>query len=273
MNFIVPPHHPLSNINLEFTGEHKQGDSDLIRPFLNLGRIAKLLFDKDYSLTIIDVGANVGDTAYYLRKFVDAPILCVDGCDVFFPYLLHNAKELGNIEVDKTYLDKKAGIIHAEVELYGCGWTSNLRVNPLPDNYGDLHIVDDLMTVIGRHFSFVRSKLIKLDTDGFDGSIIEGALQYLELFKPVLWWEFSIANEGDRVQGPGTNIFKMLSNTYSKALVFDNRGGFLDTVRMDNASDWETLARAYPGGTHGESYLDICAFSPEDEPIMMKFLG
>lgn len=41
--------------------------------------ISKRIKEKYAEMTIIDVGANIGDTAVALRNIIDSPIICVEG--------------------------------------------------------------------------------------------------------------------------------------------------------------------------------------------------
>jgi hypothetical protein len=50
----------------------------------NLTRVAKCIQQKYSDLTIIDVGANVGDSVFMLKRDVLCPILCIEGDPRFF---------------------------------------------------------------------------------------------------------------------------------------------------------------------------------------------
>src|SRR5580692_11559275 len=56
----------------------------------NIGRVASHLAAKYRELTIVDVGANVGDTAAIVRARCQAPMLCIEGDEFYFKLLLNN---------------------------------------------------------------------------------------------------------------------------------------------------------------------------------------
>ena len=45
----------------------------------NLGRIAAKLFTKYADLSVIDIGANVGDSVAMIHRHIRVPVLCVEG--------------------------------------------------------------------------------------------------------------------------------------------------------------------------------------------------
>jgi hypothetical protein len=53
----------------------------------NLGRIARYTFEKYSDLTLIDVGANIGDSIAIVRENGHFPILSVEGDSSFFALL------------------------------------------------------------------------------------------------------------------------------------------------------------------------------------------
>lgn len=63
----------------------------------NLPRIAIYVNSKYPDSSIIDIGANVGDTAALLRSFTDYPITCVEGDTKFFDLLKSNTQQMKGI--------------------------------------------------------------------------------------------------------------------------------------------------------------------------------
>jgi len=52
--------------------------------------IAALVSNKYHDAVIVDIGANVGDTAAAIRTAVSSPIICVEGNSDFLKYLNKN---------------------------------------------------------------------------------------------------------------------------------------------------------------------------------------
>lgn len=60
----------------------------------NVARIAKHVHEKYPQLTLIDIGANVGDTLATLAEAGRFPVLCIGGGNRFFAILERNAARL-----------------------------------------------------------------------------------------------------------------------------------------------------------------------------------
>ena len=62
-----------------------------------IGRIVKYINEKYPSFQIIDIGANVGDSATIIKSNVDLPILCIEADDYYYSLLLGNTKNFNNV--------------------------------------------------------------------------------------------------------------------------------------------------------------------------------
>ena len=70
---------------------------------------------------VVDVGANVGDTAAAIRAESGVPILCVEGDPRFFALLERNARMIGGVELEHAFVEgparrpDRAGAGHRDV--------------------------------------------------------------------------------------------------------------------------------------------------------------
>lgn len=196
-----------------------------------VGRIARELGGP-----VVDVGANVGDTAAAIRAEADAPILCVEGDERFFALLERNAPRLGDVELEQAFVETAATgrVVRA---------AGTARVEP-----GDASLpAKPLRRVLAEHPRFASPALLKLDTDGMDVGILEANLDLLERTRPVLFFEY------DPHLGAAPSIFERLREAgYRTAEWYENTGKLAATVRLP-----EHLHDAYVG--HGGSrYADLC---------------
>jgi FkbM family methyltransferase len=226
----------------------------------NIGQIGEIVKNKYPDLKIIDIGANIGDSAIIFSHFCgkDTPILCIEGYDEFFTYLEKNTKPL-NVTLSKTYLDADDS-------------ERNLR---LTFGQGDAGFIDgedsynfkSLKTVLNENSLFLDAKLVKTDTEGMDGRILKGAVDWITETKPVLFWE-AFQTLDTMCHGPGTEIFTILCSIgYKNALAFDDMGRFLGGFSMDDEETVNKLWEDYPGGPQYQwhrRFLDICAFHDDD---------
>jgi FkbM family methyltransferase len=193
---------------------------------------------------LIDIGANVGDTAAVLRARADAPILCVEGDEAFFQLLATNAAQLGDVELERAFVDAPP---RGRVER--ARGTSRIVA-------GDAELpAKTLARILEEHPRFAEPALLKLDTDGFDVPILLGNLDLLARLRPVLFFEY------DPHVGADPDVFERLREIgYAKMHVYENTGEHVETI-------------ALPGSIHdryvghgGARYADVCLFTGELSP-------
>ena len=190
---------------------------------------------------MVDVGANVGDTAAIVRAHSGVPVLCVEGDDVFFDLLARNVEQLGDVELEHAFVDAPAA---GRVER-GRG-TARVHV-------GDSRLrTKPLATILADHPRFAEPALLKLDTDGMDVPILAANLDLLGRVRPVLFFEY------DPHLGATSDVFVALShNGYERAVVFENFGEYRETVALADTARIDGLHREYTGHG-GRRYVDVC---------------
>lgn len=232
----------------------------------NVGRLAAVVEGKYPDRGFIDVGANVGDTAAIVRGHSKVPILCIEGSEFYYHLLKENTRQLrADVELECALLDaatiERSGNLNVE---YG---TAAFHEDA---NGGVLRRFTRLDSILERHPRFQASKTLKIDTDGMDGRILEGALDWVAAARPVLFWEHDLGRD-ENAGGPGLGIFERLREIgYRTALVFDNTGEFIQTVSLDARQQIAELSDYLPGGEQFYGYCDICAFHEEDRDLCIR---
>jgi FkbM family methyltransferase len=196
-----------------------------------LGRIAAELGGP-----VVDVGANVGDTAAIVRAHTDVPLLCVEGDDRFFAILRRNAARLDPPpELEHAYVDAPA---HATVER--ARGTARLVPGDRPVRSRTLgEILDD-------HPRFAAPALVKLDTDGLDVPIVLAELDLLARLRPALFFEY------DPHLGADPVVFERLAAIgYRDAHVYENTGELARRTTLDDDIHTDYV------GHGGARYADI----------------
>jgi FkbM family methyltransferase len=226
----------------------------------NIGRLAAAVEGKYPGRGFIDVGANVGDTAAIVRAHSNLPILCIEGSEFFYELLKENIRQLkGEIELECTLVDsasaERKGSLSVE---YG---TASFQTD---SNDSASRRFARLDSILARHPRFQSSKILKIDTDGMDGRILAGALEWISVARPVLFWEHDIGRDA-AAGGPGLDIFeRLLEIGYRTGVVFDNTGEFIQAVSLDARQQLADLSDYLPGGEQFYGYCDVCAFHEED---------
>ena len=185
---------------------------------------------------VVDVGANVGDSAAAIRAESDVPILCVEGDPGFFALLERNARAIGGVELEQALVEGPARGL-------------------LQRGAGTAHVVEGecelpskpLAQILDEHPAFARPALIKLDTDGMDVPILLANLALLERIRPVLFFEY------DPHLGADPDVFERLREAgYATADWYENTGEHVATLELPGH-----LHELYVG--HGGArYADVC---------------
>lgn len=183
--------------------------------------------------SILDIGANVGDTAIALMQNCDNEIICIEPSDEYFKYL--------ELNVEKT---NSSGQIKMIKEFVGTGeLVGNLKSNGRGSAYLLLEESGEYVktqTLDNLYKSTSPVSLIKVDTDGFDFDVLLSGQLLLEKFRPILFWENEIRDEF-QLNGY-RRLYSFLKNMgYEYLYVFDNFGNLIleetdfDTLEKINA--------------------------------------
>lgn len=230
----------------------------------NLARIAKYVHEKYPDLKFIDIGANVGDSVALLRTEATFPILCIEGDDYFFSILKINASRFSDIYLSKNYVGESTAIVNAvSIELGGTAHLSSI------ETVGETINIKTISSVLDDNPLFRDAKMLKIDTDGFDNKIMRGSIDFLNIAKPIVFFEydpFFLSQQND----DGLSIFSTLSSIgYNKALIYDNNGELLLSASLDNHTLLEDITHYYTG-RKGLQYCDICVFHKDDIGLFEK---
>ena len=218
-----------------------------------LPRIARLLHEVEPQFVMIDVGANIGDTAALVTDAVaNAALLCVEGSDRYFEVLRNNVRRLGiNAECVQAYCgDDGAATAVVGAERQGTGRLRAARgATPLPTR-----TLDD---IVAERPQFRRPTLLKIDTDGYDAKVLRGAVRLLRAAEPVLFFEFAADYLRDAGDDPSTIIPALAALGYTHARLYTNDGVALGTF---GTSDPALIDAAEGAAASGRAdYLDVLA--------------
>jgi len=235
----------------------------------NLPRLAEYALAKYPDLTLIDVGANIGDTARFVRAQLDIPILCVEGSEEYLPYLRENTAGMSDVEIEASFLGEATPA--AGLELVSHKGTARLSAEAAADASSQVSL-RTLDEVLAAHVRFSNSKLLKSDTDGFDAKILRGATKLLETVRPLVFIEYDpifLSEQGD-------DALEMLSDLrdlgYAHALVYDAYGYLVMGLSLD---DWGVVSQLseYVAPRIPIPYFDLALFHSEDADLFEQCLA
>ena len=225
----------------------------------NLPRIASYLHTKYPQLEIIDVGANIGDTAALLRAAgVEDTIHAVEGVEKYYELLVSNAKTLGDVRPYRAFLGETSSV--QPVAIVAAGGTAKLGA-------GDSNIETvSLGDFVAQH-AITGVHLLKVDTDGLDLAIIRSGLDWIAEQRPVLFFEYfeiDLRANGD----DGLSTLQELRRVgYDVILYYDNLGRFLCATSLANEAQLRQLYAYIAGGRGAFPYYDLCVFHSCDADL------
>lgn len=225
----------------------------------NLGRVAGCIARKYPDIRVVDVGANVGDSAAILRRQGAFPMLCVEGSGAFAQLLRANTEAFDEVEIVNVYLSDRSGVESAtSIEDRGTarlvgdgGWVATKTL-------------DELLLA---HPTFRSPKLIKIDTDGYDEAVIRGASHTLAAARPVLFFEFDPRFWPSIPAALGL-FDHLVAHGYRLGMFWVNTGEYL--VTLDLTAREQVLDLATYCTVRSATYLDCCAFHEEDLDVAIR---
>lgn len=197
----------------------------------NLVELARHLHARESELTLLDVGANVGDSALLVLAEVPAHVVCVEADPAWQVYLDTNVAELPDVVIEPFALVPPGYSAGFEINHEPLG-SSNLV--PAPEGSGPPSIsTDDLLR---RNPRLQKVRLIKTDTDGYDVMLVPALAQTFARSRPIIFFEFeAVATSVVTPDLPLESVWEQLLELgYEDALVWDNAGFLIGPDRIEN---------------------------------------
>ena len=171
--------------------------------------------------SIIDIGANIGDTLFRLiNKNTKPYYYCIEADNFFFDYLQKNKKLLD------LNLQKKVTLIK---ELVGDQLKGNLSEKTTGTKsliQSDFGIKSKKLDDIIISFNIKKIRLIKVDVDGYDFNILFSAINEITKNKPDIFFEYDPLDESGKKSY--LNLIKKLNEIgYSNWTLLDNYGNVI----------------------------------------------
>lgn len=175
------------------------------------------------SSVVIDVGANMGTYAYSISKKIgkNGKVYAFEANPRTARQLKKNIKQ-NNIFVENLALSSEKGERVFYMHTKGTGPTSSLEYFENIDSEGDL---EKTVIYCERLDSYCNDKkiiptLIKIDVEGHEYHVIQGALETIKKYKPIIIFEFI---EQWWIEKKIKDIFEMLSKDYYLMRIEDGK--------------------------------------------------
>ena len=192
---------------------------------------------------MVDVGANIGDTAAVMLDHGATAVLAIEPSPKFRRLLSENVPE--------------AVVISALVGPAGSGRVVEEHRGTASTVRGKGEQMRRLSSVLPP--AFATPVLVKVDTDGMDQAIVLADLDWLAQSRPTLFVEYSpdLTRDG---AGDFFNVMRGLG--YGYLLWYDEQGRFLASTSPVETRVVDDLAGHFRGGGN-RHYADIAMFTEE----------
>lgn len=219
--FNIPIEYPFRDFSIWLPADHTLPHYRRNHPKYDrfLPHLAKYMQRPD---TVIDVGANVGDTlAGMVEQNAMLSYICIEPDDLFFEHLKKNVERIKISKVDLEVLTIKSlvGKNVSSVSLEGEDGTKHAVIS----NKGRMKSksLDDLLAQAADSYSNIR--ILKSDVDGFDYDVLDSSVAIISEKKPMIFFECQCDYDYQR-SGYERTLHSLESEGYCDWTVFDNFG-------------------------------------------------
>ncbi len=217
-------------------------------------------------ISVIDIGANVGDTAAAICYERNAQVLAIEGNPAFLPYLRHNVGQIGpSVTVEECFIGNSGETVTVKTST-NPGTASVSITSSESEQSFSVKSIEEITSI---HPFFSNPDLVKIDTDGSDFPIIAAMKSWLQARLPTLFFEFDPSFSPTGVED-GLNAIHQLSEIgYKHFIVFDNYGNPLCEIesdylrRFEELCNWLESHRKYGARI---CYLDVLAVESSQLP-------
>jgi FkbM family methyltransferase len=254
----VPSANPISTHYVKYPGYSS-----------HLGTLASLLKTKYPDVVAMDVGANVGDTACIIESAAAMPLICVEGDDLSFSMLEANLRQFPEARAFKLFLGEKSETLG--VNIAKDGWNATL----IPDQAGPskkikLVSLDEFLNLRPEK---PRIRLLKIDTEGFDCSIIRGGKDFIRQVRPVITFEYNRDNMA-ALGEKGLDTLALLAGFgYDHIAVHDCDGRFFDSATLSDERFVRNIHEYADGKNAAIYYFDLTLFHEADREVAGAFVS
>lgn len=232
----------------------------------NLPRLVSFLRKAEPVFSVIDIGANVGDTVLFIRNKEDVPVLCFEGNAEYYKLLCRNVKQFDDVKIFQAYLSDKDETVSASFDFAN----GTLSINETAG--GQEVAVITLDSVIQKHpLEFTNARVLKTDTDGYDMKILRGAWNFLQTAAPVLFLEYDRVFLGKQQEQGIDMLRKLAAIGYHRIFFYDNYGRFITSLTADQMDAVESLHDYINRYEAPFEFYDLCIFHRKDDELAKRF--
>lgn len=269
---------PAVHVNLALHMQHM--------PYLNrnLGHIADVMFSTHYpDLCALDMGSYIGSSVAEMNSKHHIPCLSVDCWPRHFAQTRHNLQFIrGDHQAVMVAIGKDNDVLNI---LLPNRYTDadHIFLSDMPPGtenklLGTVATIS-LQTLLNNYPAYRHFKLLKLDLEGNEPSVLQASADVLRQNKPVIFWEYNyeyVANLHDAHRAFQGSFTLLRDLGYVEHLFFKSSGEFLCRVPANQLDQLDSLSASLLLQRHAGVFCDVCSLHADDadlaEPILQKTL-
>ena len=258
-NFTCSNHeYEIGNYRIDLGQDHMLPKYQMEYPMYDcfLGVLSRHLQSGNWA---VDIGANVGDSVFLLKKHSDIQILAVEPATDYYDLLCKNTSQLADVYIEKYIVAMDEGE-YSLIEHNGTAF-----VQKMEDGIGDeIKTVTMKNLLEEKKVKLEKIQMIKIDTDGFDADCIMSLGTSLNQINAFIYFENYF--EGKEGHDKYEKAYDFLNeNKYTHFFIFDNYGNFFCEGDVGTV---KTINNYLLRGRKGDSaetmkYIDILAVKEE----------
>jgi len=237
----------------------------------NLIDLARIIAEEEGRLCLLDIGANVGDSALFVLDQVDAYVVCVEPDPEWLTYLEENVGSLDHVAIEPSVLvgpdadtSSTLAIVHESV--------GTSHVERVADGTGLPMITTT--ELLARHPRLADVRLVKSDTDGYDVMLVPALAEAFLASRPVLFFEFDPrpTREATPELAPNDIWDVLVGFGYEDAVVWDNGGNLLGAWPTAELAERSGVLDDLTPKERGYGFWDV-AVAHKDDPVGLRTLA
>ncbi len=228
-------------------------------------RLGFFLRQKYGFISVIDVGANVGDTiaAFFDEKSSRDSFLGIEPYRHFREYLVRNWD----------------GEARVKILPYVCAAASQPAQNyRIVETHGTAEIFQSdtgvpletrtLDEIVAEQPAFQKCNVVKVDTDGHDFEVIQGARKLLRANRPAVFFECAPLNHPNFIQECIATLEIFANAGYRSFIAYDNIGRLIGIYSLAELSVFQNLL--YYQISARSFFIDVLAMKEEDVKMFAR---
>lgn len=226
----------------------------------NLVRLAAVLAEAG-PLTVLDIGANVGDSAVQILHAADGKVLCVEADVAYLEFLHRNVDADERVDVVEALL--AVGDAASARTAVRTGGTTRFA-DGVEAGSGDAMPTITPAELRERFPAFAGLRLVKSDTDGYDVNLVPAVAAEWADARPVLFFEYDPYLTRLAGFDPAQVWSDLESLGYRHVAVWDNGATPVGRAPIDRIAEHARALDDQPGRGRPRAYWDVAVVHGDD---------